>query len=134
MGDIERIIARGNLVRLDLPPARLPAPPTPLRAGPSGLNAHMPPFRSRVDFADEEEPQRPVWPPRRQRLEFDKTDYGQGEDAEPEMQKPPKRARRRVNPFIDAEAGVDGDASNDKEIDEQNNDVDGFIVADDVEF
>ena len=45
MGDgIERIIARDNLERPVSPPARMPAPPTPQRAGPSGLNAHLPPF------------------------------------------------------------------------------------------
>ena len=39
-----------------------------------------------------------------------------------------------MNPFIDAEAGVDKDASNDEETDDENDDLDGFIVADDVEF
>ena len=72
-----------------------------------------------------------MWPPR---LEFDKADYEQDENAEPEPPRRQKRARRRVNPFIDAEAGVDGDASNDEETDDENNDLDGFIVADDVEF
>ena len=37
-----------------------------------------------------------------------------------------------MNPFIDAEAGVDGDASNDEESDEENDYLDGFIVADDI--
>ena len=45
-----------------------------------------------------------------------------------------KTVRHRVNPFIDAEAGVDGDASNDEESDEENDYLDGFIVADDIEF
>ena len=45
MGDvIERIIARDNLTRPVSPPTRMPAPPMPQRAGPSGLNAHLPPF------------------------------------------------------------------------------------------
>ena len=45
MGDvIERIIARDNLTRSISPPARMPAPPTPQRAGPSGLNAYLPPL------------------------------------------------------------------------------------------
>ena len=38
-----------------------------------------------------------------------------------------------MNPFIDAEAGVDGDASNDEGSDDENDDLDGFIVADDIE-
>ena len=39
-----------------------------------------------------------------------------------------------MNPFIDAEAGIDGDPSNDEGCDDENNDLDGFIVADDIEF
>ena len=42
--------------------------------------------------------------------------------------------RRRANPFIDAEAGVNGDASGDEGSDFENDYLDGFIVADDVEF
>ena len=45
-----------------------------------------------------------------------------------------EKARRRVNLFIDAEAVVDADASNDKESYDENDDLDGFIVADDIEF
>ena len=74
---IERIIARDNLVRPVSPPARMPAPPTPQRAGPSRLNAHLPPFRWRVDSFDEDEPERPVWPPRRPYLVLDDGDYEQ---------------------------------------------------------
>ena len=134
MGDvIERIIARDHLERPVSPPARMPAPPTPQRAGPSGLNAHLPPFRRRVDSSDEEELERPVWPPRRPRLELEEADYEQ-EDNEPEPPRRRKRARRRMNPFIDAEAGVDGDASGDEGTDDENDDLDGFIVADDVKF
>ena len=44
------------------------------------------------------------------------------------------KARRRVNPFIDAETGVDGDARNDEGSDDENDDLDRFIVADDIEF
>ena len=135
MGDvIERIIARDNLERPVSPPARMLAPPTQKRAGPSGLNAHLPPFRRRVDSSDEDEPERPVWPPRRPHLEFDNCDYEQEEDTEPEPPRRRKKMRHRVNPFIDAETGVDGDASNDEESDEENDDIDGFIVADDIEF
>ena len=39
-----------------------------------------------------------------------------------------------MNLFIDAEAGVDGDASNDEGADDENDDLDGFIVADNIEF
>ena len=44
------------------------------------------------------------------------------------------KARRRVNPFIDAEAGVDGDAINEEGSDDENDDLDGFIVADYIKF
>ena len=83
MGDvIERIIARDNLEGQNSPPARMPAPPPPQRAGSSELSAHLPPFRRRVDSSDEEEHERPVWPPRRPHLEFDDGDYEQEEDTE----------------------------------------------------
>ena len=50
MGDvIERIIARDHLERPVSPPARMPAASTQQCAGPSGLNAHLPPFCCRVD-------------------------------------------------------------------------------------
>ena len=50
MGEvIERIIARDNLERPVSPPARMPALPTQQLSGPSRLNAHLPPFRRRVD-------------------------------------------------------------------------------------
>ena len=75
MGDvIERIIARDNFKWPHSPPARMPASPLPQRAGPSGLDGHMPPFRRRVDSFDEEEPERPVWPPLRPYLELDDGD------------------------------------------------------------
>ena len=135
MGDvIQWIIARENLTRPVSPPTRMPAPTTPQRAGPSGLNAYLPPFRRREDSFDVEEPEPPVWPPRRPRLEFDVGDYKQEEDIEPEPPRCRKRARRRANPFIDSEAGVDGEASGDEGSDDENDDLDGFIVADDVEF
>ena len=45
----EPVIARDN-IELQVPPAvRMPALPTPQQAGPSGLNAHAPQFRRRVD-------------------------------------------------------------------------------------
>ena len=135
MGDvIERIIARDNLEQPVSPPAGMPATPTQQRAGPSGLNAHLPPFRLRVDLSDEDEPERPLWPPRRPHLEFDDGDYKQEEDTEPEQPRRKKQARRRLNPFIDVEAGVDGDASNDEGSENENDELDGFIVAYDIEF
>ena len=135
MGDvIERIIARDNLERPVSPPARMLAPPTQQRAGPSGLNAHFPPFRRRVDSSDENEPEQTGWRPRRLHLEFDDGDYEQKKEIEPEPPRRRTKVRHSVNLFIDAEAGVDGDASNDEESDEENDDLDGFIVADDIEF
>ena len=104
---IERIITRDNLERPLSPLAWMPAPPTRQRAGQSGLNAHLPPFRRRVDSSDEEEPERPVWPPRRPHWESDDGDYEQEEDTEQEPPRRRKKARRRVNVFIDAEPGVD---------------------------
>ena len=68
---IERIIARDNLERPVSPPSRMPPPPSSQRAGPSGLNAHLPAFRRRVDSSDEDVPDRSVWPPRRPHLEFE---------------------------------------------------------------
>ena len=135
MGDvIERIIARDNLTRPVPLPTQKSVPPTPQRAGPSALNAHLPPFRRRVDSFDEEQPERPVWPPRRPRLEFVVGDYEQEEEIEPEPPRRRKRARRRANPFIDSEAGVDGEASGEEGSDDENDDLYGFIVADDVEL
>ena len=75
-----------------------------------------------------------MWPPRHPHLEFDDGYYEQEEDTEHEPQRRRKKTRRLVNPFIDSEAGVDGDASNDEESDDENDDLDGFIVADDIEF
>ena len=115
MGEvIERIIARDNLERPNSPPTRMPVPPPPKRAGPSAPNAHLPPFRRRVDSSDKEAPARPVLPPRRHHLEFDDGDYEQEEDTEPQPVRRRKSARRRANPYIDTEAGVNGDASGDE--------------------
>ena len=123
MGEvIEQIIARDNLERPVSLPARMLAPPTQQLAGPIGLNTHLPPFRRRVDSSDEDELERPVWPPRRFHLEFDDCDYEQEDNTEQEPPRRRKTARRRVNPFIDAEAGVNEDASNDEESDDENDD------------
>ena len=75
-----------------------------------------------------------MWPPRRPHLELENGDYEQESDVEPVPPRRRKKAKRRTNPFIDAEAGVDGDASGDKGTEDENDDLDGFIVADDVEF
>ena len=134
MGEvIERIIARHNLERPNSPSARMPAPPPPQRAEPSKLNAILPPFRRRVDSSDEEELERPVWPPRRLHLKFDDGDYKQ-KDTEPQPVRRRKNAQRRTNQFIDTEAGVYGNASCDENTDDEIDDVDGFIVADNVEY
>ena len=53
---IERIIERDNLERPDSQLAWMPAPLTPQRAGPSKLNAYLPPFCRHVTSSDEDEP------------------------------------------------------------------------------
>ena len=135
MGEIiKQIIARYNFEKPVSPPARMSVPPTQQRAVPSGLNAHLPQLRRRVNSFDEKKPERPVWPLRRPHLEFDDGNYVQAENAEPVPPRRRKKARRSANPFIDAETGVDGDASGDDVSDHENDDLDGFIVADDVEY
>ena len=134
IGDVvERIIARDNLERTISPFARMPAPLSPQRAGPSWLNAHAQPFRRRVNSSDEEKPEQPVWPPRSLLMEFDDGDYEQ-EVAEPEPPRRRKTARHRANPFFDVMAGVDGDVSTDEGSWDGNGDLDGFIIADDLEY
>ena len=54
---------------------------------------------------------RPLRPPRGLRLELKEADYVQKMDDETEPPRRRNRAKRRVNLLIDAEAGVDGDAS-----------------------
>ena len=129
---IERIIARDKLERPVSPPARMPQLPSPQRAKPSCLIGHMPAICRRVDSSDEEKQHRPVLPPRRAHLKFEEEDYKQ----EYYEIKPTKRRKkvRRANLFIDAEAGVDGEASGDEVSDNENNDWNGYIVADVIEF
>ena len=129
---IERIITRDNLERPISPPTRMPDQPTSQRAGPSGLNAHLPPFRRRIDSSDEDELVRPVWPFSRAHLKLEDGDYKQERAAEPKPPRCRKKARRRTNPFIDAIAGVDDDASGDEETEDKNDDFDDNIVADEV--
>ena len=68
-----------------------------------------------------------MWPPRRPRL-----------DSEEEVTEPPQRpqrcrkTRRRPNPLIESEAGLEGDVSDDET--DGDNDMADFIVPDDVEY
>ena len=78
--------------------------------------------------SDEDEPERPVWPPRRRRLESDVED----KDAEPEPPQRRKKARRRANPFIESKAGVDGDANKDDS--DGDDDLADCIAPDNVEY
>ena len=64
---------------------------------------------------------------------FENGDYEQ-DNTERELLIQMNKARLRVNLLIDAEAGVDGNASNDEVFDDENDELDGFIVADDIEF
>ena len=111
-------------------PEQLPAQ----RAKPSWLNAHLQPFSRRIDLFDEDEPVRPVWPPCRAHLELEDNDFEQESDAEPEQPRRLKKARHRTNSLIEAEAGVVKDASGDEITKDVNDDLNGFIVADNVEF
>ena len=124
MGEvIEQICALNNLKRPVSPPTRMPAPPTPQSAGPSGLNAQLPSF-PRIDSSDEEVPEQPVWPLRRLRLEMVEEDNNLEQDKEINVPKRQKKATQRANMFIDHEAGVDGDTSEDEDIANENNDDD----------
>ena len=75
-----------------------------------------------------------MWPPFRPHLVFDDRDYEHEEYTEPQPVRRRKNARHCANPFINAETKVDGDASGEEETDDENDDLDGFIVADDVEY
>ena len=81
-----------------------------------------------VYSSDEDEPERPVWPPRRPHLESNVED----DAAEPEPPQRRKKARRRENSFIDSEATVDGDASENES--DGYDDLADFIVPNDVEY
>ena len=72
---IERIIAGDNFERPFSPPDQMPAPPMSQRAWTSKLNAHLPPFRLRVNSSDKDEPERLVWPPCSLQFEFDDGEY-----------------------------------------------------------
>ena len=83
-----------------------------------------PPTHRVVYSSDEDEPEQPVWPPRRTRLESSVDD----EDTKPQAPQRRKKARRRANPFIESEAGLDGDASEDES--DGNDGLADFIVFD----
>ena len=133
---IERINANNNLERLISSPAMMAKSPTPKYAGPCGLNAHATPFRGRIDsFKEKQEaPERLVWPPTK-RIRLHASDMKESDgDTEPSIR---RKGQRRHRPciFIDAEAAVDGDASGDEAADDNDDDdLNGFIVSDDVEF
>ena len=65
-------------------------------------------------------------------MEFDDGNYEQEEETEPDPPRHRNKARRRAYPFIDDEADVDGEASGDEGIHNENDYLDGSIVADDV--
>ena len=58
-----------------------------------------------------------------------KFDWEDAEEAEEEQPRP-KRRRKANNPFIDSEAGVDGDASGDES--DRSDDMDSFIDDSDI--
>ena len=66
-------------------------------------------------------------------FEFDDGDYEKQDDIEFKPVRHRKSARRRANSFIDAEPGMDGDASGYDRTDNENDDLDNFIVADDLD-
>ena len=75
-----------------------------------------------------------MWPPRRPHFKCDYADYEHEDDTEQEPPRRRKKMRRRVNLSINTEAGVDGNASHDEKSDDENDDLDRFIVPDDIEF
>ena len=152
IGDvIERICARDNLSMPDSPPKRI-QPPSPQRAGksfnelmsqilyyfirnffagPSGANLPCTSAGPRriVYSSDEKDDLKPHPPPFGYRPPLiDDSDF---DDHWPARNPTVRNRRTRDNPFIETEAGVDGDASADED-DDDGADLDGFIVADDV--
>ena len=152
IGDvIERICGRNNLRMPDSPPKRMPLPSRQragksfnklmsqilyyliryLFAGPSGANLPCTgagPCRI-VYSSDEEDDLPPRSPLFGYRLPLiDDTD---SDNHWPTRTSTVRNRRTRRNPFIETEAGVDGDASADED-DDDGADLDGFIVDDDV--
>ena len=91
------------------------------RIGPSGTN------RPEESSDEDDDVIAPV--SRRPRLDSDAED-----ETQPPVRTRRRRARRAANPFIDSEAGVDGDASDESDESDGNDSINDFIVADDVEF
>ena len=89
------------------------------RSGASGTN--------RPEQSSDEDEIAPVT--RRPRLDSDAED-----DLQPPVRTRRRRARRAANPFIDSEAGVDGDASDGSDGSDSDDSINDFIVNDDVEF
>ena len=90
------------------------------RSGPSGTNRPE-------ESSDEDDEIAPVT--RRPRLDSDTED-----EPQPPLRTRRRRARRAANPFIDSEAGVDGDASDGSDGSDSDDSINDFIVNDDVEF
>ena len=105
--------------------------------GPSGTNrppASPSPATRRVIYSSDEEdeaPARPTWPPPRPSpLPLRVLDSSDEEDEVPDrLTRPP--TRKRTNPFVDDEAGVDGEESTDEEDGDDVN-LEDFIVPDNV--
>jgi hypothetical protein len=130
------LIARIN--NFQVPPSPPPRmPPSQDRAGPSRTNRPGPPTKSRrfVYSSDEEDAPPPVWPPPPAAAAVAAAAAAQPESSEDEAPvAEPRRKRRRSrrpNPFIDAEAGVDGEASADEDDSDAKPTMGGFIVEDD---
>ena len=130
---IERIIARDNLERPILPPAQMPELPTPQRAGPSELNAHLPLFvvalihPMKTSLLDQcgrlavcTWSLRMVITSKRATPSQSFQDAGRKPDAATTRSSMPR-------PSWTGSSGDEG-------TEDENNDLDGFIVANDVEF
>ena len=148
---IEQICARDNLRMPDSPPKRIP-PPSPQRAGKSFnelmsqiLHYYICNLFAGTSGANLQctgaKPRRIVYssneynelPPRRSPFGYRPPliDDSDSDDYWPTRNLTVKNRRTRRNPFIESEAGVDKDASADKD-DDDGVDLDEFIVADDV--
>ena len=103
-----------------------------LFTGPTGANlpcSGTGPRRSIIYSSDEEDDVPPRQPPfgyRNPQIE-----HSDIEDYRPARNITVRNRRQRRNPFIETDAGVDGDASTDED-DGDGDDLDGFIVDDDV--
>jgi len=133
LGNVIDLIAQMNHIQVPpSPPPRMPPPEE--RGGSSGTNRLAPPTKARrvVYSSDEEDAPPPVWPPPAAAAARHESDLESSEDeavdAEPRRR---RHARRPTNPFIETEAGVDGEASADEDDLEADPTMGGFIVGDD---